>query len=145
MPQSNSIKMLSNQYHLKTPKPTEGNKSVQEDFNDPGALSGTSYQPQNVYFPLELAQEKGHGFMHFMASKNYKFMRKEVKRNDVNSGHVGGVDEVQSHIFLPLPNNIETAYKAAYENADLGVIGAGMGRFASEQGSISAITDKISR
>ena len=142
---SNSIKMLSSQYHLKTPKPTEGNKGDTADASgmDAGTLSGTSYTPQKVFFPLELANEDGHGFMHFMAAKNYKFMRKEVKRNDVNSGHVGGVNEVQSHIFLPLPNNLRTAYTAAYENANLGVIGAGAGNFTSEAGSISAITDKI--
>ena len=63
-----------------------------------------------IYFPSDLTTKGGYIFIRI--SKDYKFKRDEVSKKDT-----------QATIFLPLPNNLATAYNAQYNTEGLGPIG----------------------
>lgn len=102
-----------------------------------GRATGTSYKPKKLFYPIDLAATENFGYIYFAAAKEYKFMRKEVVGSTADD-----INEIQSEIFLPLPNNLATAYKAAYEASGIGGFGVAAGNFMSEN-SLSDIASQI--
>jgi hypothetical protein len=82
---------------------------VSNEFTSKGASRVEGLTPGNLLFPKDLSVEER---MKFQIFKNYKFDRTEKDEIDV-----------LSNIYLPIPQNLMTAYRADYEQAELGVIG----------------------
>jgi hypothetical protein len=85
------------------------------EFTSKGASRGEGLTPGNLLFPKDLSVEER---MKFQIFKNYKFDRTEKDEIDV-----------LSTIYLPIPQNLMTAYRADYEQ-ELGAIGRGAAQAA---------------
>jgi hypothetical protein len=88
---------------------------VSNEFTSKGASRGEGLTPGNLLFPKDLSVEER---MKFQIFKNYKFDRTEKDEIDV-----------LSTIYLPIPQNLMTAYRADYEQ-ELGAIGRGAAQAA---------------
>jgi hypothetical protein len=82
---------------------------VLNELTSKGATRGEGLTPGNLLFPKDLSVEER---MKFQIFKKYKFDRTEEDEIDV-----------LSNIYLPIPQNLMTAYRADYEQAELGAIG----------------------
>jgi len=89
---------------------------VLNEFTSKGATRGEGLTPGNLLFPKDLRVEER---MKFQIFKEYKFDRTEETES-----------EVLSTIYLPIPQNLMTAYRADYDPAELGVIGRGAAQAA---------------
>lgn len=80
-----------------------------DEFASKGATRGEGLVQGNLFFPNDLSVEER---MKFQIFKEYKFDRTEETES-----------EVLSNIYLPIPQNLATAYRAEYEQAELGFVG----------------------
>lgn len=83
--------------------------AIFDEFASKGAKRGEGLVPGNLFFPNDLSVEER---MKFQIFKEYKFDRTEETES-----------EVLSNIYLPIPQNLATAYRAEYEQAELGFVG----------------------
>jgi hypothetical protein len=90
---------------------------VLNELTSKGATRGEGLTPGNLLFPKDLRVEER---MKFQIFKKYKFDRTEEDEIDV-----------LSNIYLPIPQNLMTAYRADYEQAELGAIGRRRGSDAA--------------
>ena len=87
----------------------ESERQILDAVTSKGATRGEGLVQGNLFFPNDLSVEER---MKFQIFKNYKFDRTEEDEIDV-----------LSNIYLPIPQNLTTAYRADYEQAELGAIG----------------------
>lgn len=87
----------------------ERGRAILDEFTSKGATRGEGLVQGNLFFPNDLSVEER---MKFQIFKEYKFDRTEETEIDV-----------LSNIYLPIPQNLVTAYRADYEQAELGFVG----------------------